>query len=263
MVQQEDNWSATKYAQHASFVPKLGNVILDMLNPKETEYILDFGCGDGVLTKKLAQGCRSVVGIDASRKMITGAQQEKPENTEYYTVDGYDLDTWFNQTQHGRPFDAVFSSATLHWLKRDPVKVIRNIRHVLKENGRFVAEFGGFMNVGEIQTGLITALNKRGLDGASYSPWFFPSDQYYRNLLEENGFHVEHCQLNPRMTELDTDVAGWIEMFGFDFLKPLSSDEERTQVAKEVQEYLRPSYQREDGKWVIMYNRLRVVAIKK
>lgn len=65
------------------------------------------------------------------------------------------------------------------------------------------------------------------------------------------------------MTELDTDVAGWIEMFGFDFLKPLSSDEERAEVAKEVQEYLRPSYQREDGKWVIMYNRLRVVAIKK
>lgn len=151
MVQQqqkEDNWSATKYAQHASFVPKLGNVILDMLDPKETEHILDFGCGDGVLTKKLAQGCKSVVGIDASRKMITGAQQDKSENTEYYTVDGYDLDTWFNQTQHGRTFDAVFSSATLHWLKRDPVKAIRNIRHVLKENGRFVAEFGGFMNVG-------------------------------------------------------------------------------------------------------------------
>jgi 2-polyprenyl-3-methyl-5-hydroxy-6-metoxy-1,4-benzoquinol methylase len=147
MVQQ-DNWSATNYAKHASFVPKLGNIILDMLAPQDSEHVLDFGCGDGVLTKKLATNCKTVVGIDASRTMITHAQQDKPTNTEYYTVDGYDLDTWFNQTQHGIYFDAVFSSATLHWMKRDPAKVIRNIRHVLKPKGRFVAEFGGFMNIG-------------------------------------------------------------------------------------------------------------------
>lgn len=36
----------------------------------------------------------------------------------------------------------------LHWLKRDPIKVIRGIHHVLKPGGRFVAEFGGFMNCG-------------------------------------------------------------------------------------------------------------------
>lgn len=145
---QQDNWSATNYAKHASFVPKLGNIILDMLDPQESEHVLDFGCGDGVLTKKLAKSCKTVVGIDASRTMISSAQNDKSSNTEYYTVDGYDLDTWFNQTQNGNPFDAVFSSATLHWLKRDPVKAIRNIRHVLKQGGRFVAEFGGLMNVG-------------------------------------------------------------------------------------------------------------------
>ncbi len=114
----------------------------------------------------------------------------------------------------------------------------------------------------EICTALIVALNKRGLDGASYSPWFFPSDQYYQKLLEDNGFQVEHCQLHPRMTEIDTDIAGWLEMFGFEWFKDITS-EERKAIALEVQEQLRSSYQREDGKWVIMYNRLRVVAIKK
>lgn len=143
-----DNWSASNYNKHASFVPKLGNIILDMLDPQPTEHVLDFGCGDGVLTKKLASRCKSVVGIDASRRMITGANKNKPSNTVYLTVDGYDVDTWFNQTQNATYFDAVFSNATLHWLKRDPVKAIRNIRHVLKPKGRFVAEFGGFMNVG-------------------------------------------------------------------------------------------------------------------
>ncbi|GAA5795698.1 S-adenosyl-L-methionine-dependent methyltransferase [Helicostylum pulchrum] len=257
-----DNWSASNYVKHASFVPKLGNIILDMLDAQPTEHVLDFGCGDGVLTKELATRCKSVIGIDASRRMITSANQDKPENTSYMTVDGYDLDTWFNQTQNSNYFDAVFSNATLHWLKRDPVKVIKNIRHVLKPQGRFVAEFGGFMNCGEIQTGLISALNRRGLNGQSYSPWFFPSAEYYSKLLTENGFQVVQAELCPRITELNTDIVGWIEMFGFDFLKDVPVEEHK-QVALEVQEHLRPSYQREDGKWCIMYNRLRVIAIKK
>lgn len=144
-----DNWSASNYVKHASFVPKLGNIILSMLDPQPTEHILDFGCGDGVLSKELAACSKSVIGIDASADMIASAnqQQDKPENIEYFMVDGYMLDTWFDDTQAGKRFDAVFSSATLHWLK-SPVWAIKNIHYVLKDNGRFVAEFGGFMNIG-------------------------------------------------------------------------------------------------------------------
>lgn len=81
-------------------------------------------------------------------------------------------------------------------------------------------------------------------------------------MLAENGFEVKEAELVPRMTELDTDIKGWIETFGFAFFEHLSNDEECKQVAQEVQDYLQPSFQREDGKWVIMYVRLRVIAIK-
>jgi ubiquinone/menaquinone biosynthesis C-methylase UbiE len=148
IMSSKDNWSATNYEKHASFVPKLGNIILDMLNAQSTEHVLDFGCGDGVLTRVLATRAQKITGIDASAKMIEKANQEKPDNVTFHTVNGYDLDTWFDQQKKQEPFDAVFSSATLHWLKEDPSKAIRNIHHVLKSGGRFVAEFGGFMNVG-------------------------------------------------------------------------------------------------------------------
>ena len=50
----------------------------------------------------------------------------------------------------GSGFDAVFSNATLHWCKRDPLAVLRCARRVLKPSGRIVGEMGGFMNcIGE------------------------------------------------------------------------------------------------------------------
>lgn len=80
-------------------------------------------------------------------------------------------------------------------------------------------------------------------------------------MLTENGFQVVQAEIFPRITPLNTDIAGWIEMFGFDFLKDFSP-EERKEIGLEVQEQLRPAYQREDGKWFVMYTRLRVIAIK-
>ncbi|KAI9259022.1 S-adenosyl-L-methionine-dependent methyltransferase [Phascolomyces articulosus] len=260
--QQQDSWSASNYDTHASFVPKLGNIILDKLNAQSSERILDFGCGDGVLTQQLAQKCHTVVGIDASPDMIAKAQSSSSTSAiAYHVVNGHYLNQWFDK-ENQEPFDAVFSNATLHWLK-EPVKAIQGIHHVLKPKGRFVAEFGGFMNCGEVHTALITALNRRGHDGKALSPWYFPSEAEYSKLLQENGFQVEYIELVPRMTQLNTDVAGWLTTFGFNFLEALKDDEERQQVLSEIMEHLRPSYQREDGKWFIMYVRLRVVAHKR
>lgn len=142
----EDPWSADGYVHHASFVPKLGNIILGQLAAQPHEHILDFGCGDGALTRELASRCKSVVGIDASEDMIRLAK-ETSTGIDYYAVDGHYLQPWFDETQGQRPFDAVFSNATLHWLKQ-PVKAIQGIHHVLKAGGRLVAELGGFMNCG-------------------------------------------------------------------------------------------------------------------
>ncbi|KAG1474439.1 hypothetical protein G6F56_000358 [Rhizopus delemar] len=256
----QDNWSPSNYSKHASWVPKLGSTILDILNPQPEEHILDFGCGDGVLTADLAQRCKTVIGIDASDRLISKAPRRS--NITYFTIDGHDADAWFDKTKQTH-FDAVFSNATLHWLKRDPVKAIQSIHHTLKPKGRFVAEFGGFMNCSDVGNALIGALNKRGLNGPSYWPWFFPSVETYSEMLTENGFEISSIELVPRLTELSTDITGWIETFGFTFLQALKTDQERKEVVTEIQEYLRPCNQRNDGKWFVFYNRLRVVAIKK
>ncbi|KAI8329476.1 S-adenosyl-L-methionine-dependent methyltransferase [Chlamydoabsidia padenii] len=262
MESKQDQWSADDYNTNAAFVPVLGATILELLNAQPHERILDLGCGSGELTNDLAGQCAEVVGIDASASMIKKANQiRQHDNATYYVVDGQKVSSWLTRDQIP-PFDAVFSNAALHWMKDDPVGVIKGMHNALKPQGRVVVEFGGFMNVGGLHSALIQALDRRGLNGKSYSPWFFPSDEHYKHLLEQNGFKVQSIALVPRPTRLTTDIEGWIRTFGFTFLEALPTDEDREEAINEIVENLRPAYQREDGSWYLMYNRLRAVAIK-
>ncbi|KAF9902621.1 hypothetical protein EC991_004754 [Linnemannia zychae] len=252
----EDKWSSQMYSKHASFVPALGAPVVQLLAPQPHERILDLGAGDGVLTVDIEKQCQSVVAIDASADMIEAARKNGCRDAQ--VIDGHDLID--HELANGQ-FDAVFSSAALHWMKKDPVRVIQGVNKCLKPGGRFVAECGGYMNVIEVRTGLHWALKKRGFNPEEYDPWFFPGVQTYRKMLEQQGFRVESIELIPRLTKLNTDVAGWIDTFGFSFLKPFEGDEkERRAVIDEVQENL--SFSADDGVWHIMYQRLRFKAVK-
>ncbi|KAF9329711.1 hypothetical protein BG006_007250 [Podila minutissima] len=251
----QDKWSSKKYVKNASFVPVLGAPVVQLLDPQPHEHILDLGAGDGILTLDLEKRCKSVVAVDASADMIRAAQEVGCQDAR--VVDGHDLVD--HELANGQ-FDAVFSNAALHWMKRDPIRVIQGVSKCLKPNGRFVAECGGFMNCAEVRGALHAALRKRGHNPEDYDPWFFPGPKTYRKMLEDNGFQVESMDLIPRLTELSTDIAGWVDTFGFAFLAPIEDEEERKRIVREVQETL--SFSCDDGAWYIMYVRLRFKAIK-
>jgi 2-polyprenyl-3-methyl-5-hydroxy-6-metoxy-1,4-benzoquinol methylase len=77
---------------------------VDLLAPRPGERILDLGCGDGVLTKKLADlGCE-VVAVDSSVLQIEAARKLGLNAS---AISGEDL-------PYKEEFDAVFSNAALH-----------------------------------------------------------------------------------------------------------------------------------------------------
>ncbi|KAG0265511.1 hypothetical protein DFQ27_000590 [Actinomortierella ambigua] len=245
-----DHWSSKKYVKNASFVPALGTPVLDLLNPQSHERILDLGAGDGVLTVRIQERCQSVIATDASAAMIEAAKRNGCKDAR--VVDGHDLVN--DPGLATGEFDAVFSNA-------DPSKVVEGVAKCLKPGGRFVAECGGFLNCATVRIGLHAALRRRGVDPSTVDPWFFPAPATYKAILEKHGFVVKYIELIPRHTQLNTDVAGWIDTFGFTFLEPLD-EEDRKRVAQEVQDELQVSCQREDGVWFMDYVRLRFECIK-
>src|SRR5690348_3342319 len=211
----EQSWDPDRYARNARFVSDLGMAVVDLLAPQPGEAILDLGCGDGALTEKLVvAGCR-VVGIDGSAAQVAAARER---GLDARVGDGHEL-------AFEREFDAVFSNAALHWMKRDPDAVAAGVARALKPGGRFVGEFGGHGNVAAIVTALLAVLARHDLDGMRGHPWYFPTPAAYRKRLEAQGFRVESIDLIPRPTPLPTGMSAWLDTFGEPMLKLLPQGE--------------------------------------
>jgi SAM-dependent methyltransferase len=243
------HWDPERYRTEAGFVAELGLPVVEWLAPKSGERILDLGCGEGALTAKLAAlGC-DVVGVDASAEQIAAARDA---GLDARVVDGQALD-------FADEFDAVFSNAALHWMKRDPDAVIAGVARALKPGGRFVGEMGGAGNVETIRAALHAELTARGVDPASRDPWYFPTAEDYGARLETAGFAVERIELFERPTPLPGDVSGWLATFAESFLGALP-EAERPGALASLTERLAPALRDADGTWSADYVRLRFAA---
>jgi trans-aconitate methyltransferase len=251
----ETKWNADLYQDKHGFVWQYGEVLLDLLAPKSGEYILDLGCGTGQLTQQIAIAGAEVWGIDLSQKMIDRAKSNYP-HLKFDVADAKNF-------QCDCALDAVFSNATLHWIK-PPETVIDSVCKSLKPGGRFVAEFGGKGNVKAIVQALELSLRKLDyVNLENINPWYFPSVGEYTSLLEQHGFEVVYAALFDRSTHLEGGEAGlrnWLEMFANGVLSQLSV-EQRTKAIATAEEYLKPQFY-ENVTWRADYRRIRVVAIK-
>lgn len=247
-AESRQSWDPERYERHARFVSDLGAPVVALLAPRAGERILDLGCGDGVLTQRLAaMGC-TVVGVDASPAQVAAARAR-----------GCDARV-MNATglRFAAEFDAVFSNAALHWV-RDADTMLAGVARALRPRGRFVAELGGSGCVHTIRAALHAALRRRGIDPDAHDPWYFPTVEDYGARLAAAGFAVDSIALIPRPTPLPGDVTGWLETFAESFTNALPAGE-RPAFLEEVRDALRPSLCDPGGEWSADYVRLRFAA---
>ncbi|HEY7336689.1 MAG TPA: methyltransferase domain-containing protein [Bryobacteraceae bacterium] len=243
-------WDPASYARNARFVSDLGDPVVELLAPQPGERILDLGCGDGALTKKLVDlGCE-VVAVDSSAPQIEAARE--------LGLDAHVMSA--ESLPYREEFDAVLSNAVLHWIRRAD-EAIAAVFRALKPGGRFVAECGGYGCVHKVQSALVRALNQRGIDGQARVPWYFPTPGDYATRLERAGFRVDTIALIPRPTSLPGDIAGWLETFAQTFFHGFSSLQ-RDEYLQEVRAALKSQLLDENGVWIADYVRLRFAATK-
>jgi trans-aconitate methyltransferase len=244
----QQTWDASLYAGNGRFVALLAESLVEALNPRPGERILDLGCGDGFLTRRIADSGATVIGVDSSAQMVAAAK-EHGADARCFSAESLPFD---------QEFDAVFSNAALHWMS-DQDAVLRGVRRALKPGGRFVAECGGQGNIAAIRVALLAILTAHGIPAERIENNRFFGTAEYRALLESQGFMVEEITLTPRPTPLASGMAAWLETFRSSVLK-LLPQERRAGAIEQIVALLKPALCDRDGHWTADYVRLRFLA---
>jgi SAM-dependent methyltransferase len=243
-------WDAKDYGRNAAFVHGMAGGVLEWLDAKAAEYILDLGCGDGLLTQRIAATGAGVVGVDLSPEMLAAAR-------------GRGIDAREGSAESlpfaDRSFDAVFSNAVLHWV-RDQDAMMSDVRRVLKPGGRFVAEMAGHGNLAAVRVAFMTVLARHSQRDGEESVNCYPTPKAYQQRLERHGFHIGRIELIPRPTPLpESGMEGWLRTFRRGVLAE-APEALRETVVQETAALLAPVLRDEDGNWTADYIRLRFIA---
>ena len=245
-------WDADRYQRQFGYVSGLAGDLIDLLDPRPGESVLDLGCGTGELAASIAATGARVLALDSDPAMVAAARRRLGHDR-VLLADGHAFSL-------PEPVDAVFSNAALHWMPR-PAEVISRVRAALRPGGRFVAELGGAGNIDAILDALGAAMAEAGLP-APACPWYFPTPGQYATLLEAGGFRVAQMEHFPRPTPLaggPGGLADWFTMFGGRLTAPVPAAELPGVLAR-AGELAAPRL-RSDDRWTADYWRLRFVAV--
>ena len=204
-------WDAETYHEVSQPHQGWGAEIVDRLELRGDETVVDLGCGTGRLTAQLLARLPAghVIGVDGSAAMIEQARALLPERTTFVQSDllAFEVD---------EPVDAAVSSATFHWIA-DHDALFARVRAALKPGAPFVAQCGGRGNIASIVTAIEAVAAREpfapwfaGWDG----PWNYAGPEETTERLQRAGFTVQRCWLNdsPQQPERMRDFLATVTL---------------------------------------------------
>ncbi len=200
-------WNADAYHRVSGPQVAMSGAVIDRLELRGDETVLDAGCGSGRVTRllldRLPQG--RVIAVDADAKMVARARSELHDAP----ADVRQADLATLRLGDGEHVDAVFSNATFHWVP-DHDALFAALAAALRPGGRISAQCGGEGNVAAVHEAALRAAADAGLADRFADwpmPWNFASPQLTERRLRAAGFQAVSCWLQPWPVEPDEPRA--------------------------------------------------------
>jgi trans-aconitate 2-methyltransferase len=190
------SWDGAAYDRLSTPMEEMGREVMERLELRGDETVLDAGCGSGRLTEALRDRVPDgrVIGVDVSASMIDAARRRLGPDADLRVADLVGLDFG------GATVDAVFSTATFHWIA-DHDALFRSLRGVLRPGGRLVAQCGGAGNIASVHAAARQASDdppfRPHFEGWS-GPWNFATPEDTERRLHAAGFAEARCWLADR-----------------------------------------------------------------
>lgn len=248
-----------KYRKASRHQKEWGRGLITELALKGTESILDLGCGDGVLTRMMADAVPkgNVLGIDASEGMIAEAEKLACGNLEFMHMD-------INRIDFENEFDVIFSNAALHWV-RNHRRLLRAAHRALKLGGVILWDFGSAGNcdnfIGVIHEKMAEEKYRSCFAGFEW-PWFMPSRQQYEKMAAHAGFAdltVEEVNRDRYFASAE-EMIRWIDQPSIVPFIGCVPDRLKADFRRDVIEEMMRRVLQEDGTCFETFRRLKVRA---
>lgn len=249
-----------KYKKASCHQKEWGTKIVAELKLTGAESILDLGCGDGVLTKQLADlvPAGKVLGIDASDGMIKTAKELEGLNLSFICLD-------INEMEFNNEFDLIFSNAALHWVE-DHERLLVNCRNALSLEGVVRFNFAGDGNCANFYEVIRQVMNEHSFSEYFKNfkwPWVMPRlyeyEKFIRYIFREFKVWEENAD---RYFRNQVEMIKWIDQPSIvpflKFVPELKKGSFRDEVIRRmVQRTIQP-----DGTCFETFRRINVFARK-
>lgn len=180
-------WDASTYHTVSNPHVSWGARVLDRLELRGDEEVLDAGCGTGRLTALLAERLPRgrVIALDRDAGMLERARE--------HLAPFGDRVSFVQSALPALPLvqvDAIFSTATFHWVPDHPA-LFRSLCAALRPGGRLVAQCGGGANLARVIARIDAILAEPALAPAFAgfaAPWYYAGPDETRARLADAGF---------------------------------------------------------------------------
>jgi trans-aconitate 2-methyltransferase len=255
-----EDWSAKQYLKFEDERTRPPRDLLAQVPLDHPRHVADLGCGPGNSTELLIARFpdAEVIGVDSSPDMLRQARERLPR---CQFVEG-DLSTWMPE----RGTDLLFGNAVFHWVPDHPKVLVRLLRSLPP---------GGVLAVQMPDNTREPALLLMEKVAAS-CPWTeaitrantprndLPRPEEYYDLLRPLCSHVDiwHICYN-HLIENHEGVVEWFKGSGLrPFLAPLDATMRETFIADYTGEIRRAYPARSDGKVMLRFPRLFILAVR-